>query len=33
VLADATAVWPLLVKAVQERFAKRPPPKKSFVVT
>lgn len=28
VFADATAVWPLLIKAVQERFAKDPLPKK-----
>ncbi len=30
VLADATAVWPLLIKAVQERFEKDPPPVKRF---
>jgi deoxyhypusine synthase len=28
VFADATAVWPLLIKAVQERLAKRPPGEK-----
>jgi deoxyhypusine synthase len=31
VLADATVAWPLLVKAVQERFARKPPPRKSFL--
>jgi deoxyhypusine synthase len=30
VLADATVAWPLLVKAVQERLAKKPAPGKSF---
>jgi deoxyhypusine synthase len=31
VLADATATWPLLVKAVQERVGREPLPRKSFL--
>ncbi len=30
VFTDATAVWPLLIKAVQERLAKNPAPEKDF---
>jgi deoxyhypusine synthase len=30
VMADATIAWPLVAKALLERFEKRPPPKKSF---
>ena len=30
VFADATVTWPLIAKALQERFEKDPPPKKAF---